>query len=71
MILETGVPGQKSITDANVSTVALTIAKVDVAGNAMAGCRMTLTGDNGYSKTWTSGTAAEVLEDGLLPASTP
>ncbi|WP_302939082.1 SpaA isopeptide-forming pilin-related protein, partial [uncultured Ruminococcus sp.] len=65
VILETGVPGQKSITDANESKVKLTIAKVDVAGNAMEGCQMTLTGDNGYSKPWKSGTTAEVLEDGL------
>ena len=63
VILETGVPGQKSITDANESKVKLTIAKVDVAGNAMEGCWMTLTGDNGYSKTWKSSTTAKEFKD--------
>ena len=54
-----GIPGEKTITDANTTQVELSFAKVDVKGNAMAGCEMTLTGPNGYSKTWTSDTGSK------------
>ena len=47
-----GIPGEKVITDANTTQVELSFAKVDVKGNAMAGCEMTLTGSNGYSVSW-------------------
>ncbi|WP_456107581.1 SpaA isopeptide-forming pilin-related protein [Ruminococcus sp.] len=47
-----GIPGEKVITDANTTQVELSFAKVDVKGNAMAGCEMTLTGPNGYSVSW-------------------
>ena len=54
-----GIPGEKVITDANTTQVELSFAKTDVKGNAMAGCEMTLTGPNGYSKTWTSDTGSK------------
>ena len=47
-----GIPGEKTITDANTTQVELSFAKVDVKGNAMAGCEMTLTGPGGYSVSW-------------------
>ncbi|WP_455254240.1 SpaA isopeptide-forming pilin-related protein [Ruminococcus sp.] len=47
-----GIPGEKVITDANTTHVELSFAKVDVKGNAMAGCEMTLTGPNDYSVSW-------------------
>ena len=56
-----GIPGEKTITDANTTQVELSFAKTDVKGNAMAGCEMTLTSPNGYSKTWTSGADPEKL----------
>ena len=56
-----GIPGEKVITDANTTQVELSFAKVDVKGNAMAGCEMTLTSPNGYSKTWTSDADPEKL----------
>ena len=56
-----GIPGEKTITDANTTQVELSFAKVDVKGNAMAGCEMTLTSPNGYSKTWTSDADPEKL----------
>ena len=56
-----GIPGEKTITDANTTQVELSFAKVDVKGNAMAGCEMTLTGPGGYSKTWTSDADPEKL----------
>ena len=56
-----GIPGEKVITDANTTQVELSFAKTDVKGNAMAGCEMTLTSPNGYSKTWTSGADPEKL----------
>ena len=56
-----GIPGEKVITDANTTQVELSFAKTDVKGNAMAGCEMTLTGPNGYSKTWTSDADPERL----------
>ena len=56
-----GIPGEKVITDANTTQVELSFAKVDVKGSVMAGCEMTLTGSNGYSKTWTSDADPEQL----------
>ncbi|WP_288535613.1 SpaA isopeptide-forming pilin-related protein, partial [uncultured Ruminococcus sp.] len=56
-----GIPGEKVITDANTTQVELSFAKTDVKGNAMEGCEMTLTGPNGYSKTWTSDADPEKL----------
>ena len=54
-----GIPGEKTITDANTTQVELSFAKTDVKGNAMAGCEMTLTGPNGYNVPWTSDTGSK------------
>ncbi|MFQ9437206.1 MAG: collagen binding domain-containing protein [Ruminococcus callidus] len=54
-----GIPGEKVITDANTTQVELSFAKTDVKGSVMKGCEMTLTGPNGYSKTWTSDTGSK------------
>ena len=59
--MDVGIPGAKTITDTHNQDVKLSFAKVDVKGNAMAGCEMTLTGPNGYSKTWTSDADPEKL----------
>ena len=56
-----GIPGEKVITDANTTQVELSFAKVDVKGSVMKGCELTLTGPNGYSKTWTSDADPEKL----------
>lgn len=50
VVMDAGIPGDKTITDAYQSDVEISFAKVDVDGREMANCAFTLTGPGGFPR---------------------
>jgi len=56
-----GIPGEKTITDANTTQVELSFAKTDVDGKAMTGYKLTLKKPDGNEESWTTDGTAKIF----------